>query len=261
MTNAHKFYSWIWKKLSIYTLCSICLLGFSYDSNAFTVSSAVVWPVNTTNSVYTASNVVFTWSWQTISLWKTTLYSSNWSISGTRPSDIIHSEKYGSLWFCRIVINTLPTLTVSGATWLIHCPSYNNFIIQGWNLIAWPTGATGATGMTWLSAYQIAQGGWFTGSEMEWIESLKGINWATGTTTHEIVFSTGAIFSWSTFTLDDGNVDASLSTWSTYVPLIAKKEGEFLLNINSLLNALIFVMLFLTTIFTIFKLWYKKPTL
>lgn len=236
-------------------LFCIFLLSKSSESQAFTVTSSVVWPVDTTNSVYTASDVIFTWSGQNISLGKTTLYSSNWSISGTRPTEIIHSEKYGSLWFCRIVGLVLPTTTASGSTGLIHCPSYNNFILVGGQLIPWPTGATWATGTDGSSAYEIAVAFGFTGTVTEWLNALK---WEQGATW-------SVVFTWFTIQTDfwsggslslSGTIDndAELSGSGIYLPIIKKNSWAYYIDIYSIMWLLFFLIIFFWILrFTIFK--------
>lgn len=244
MITAQTLFWWIKTRLILSTMWCISLLGFYSVSNALTwkcdFNSLAYLSTYTCNVTTTGSNIFYSFeykpnsSWNWVTPWNQVVSMTTHAIKTSTWFQIIHNNR---VWFAY--------------SWTIHYFDWDATWTQ------WPKGDTW---MTWLSAYQIAQGGWYTGSEMQWIESLKWLKWDTWAVTHEIVFSTWTLFSWSTFKLDNWNEDAMLSTGSTYIPTIAKVNWEYLVNWTWLRNIIFLIWLLIGTFYFLFKItiWKKS---
>lgn len=248
----------------------------------------IIWVTQMGNAVSDSAIINSIWNQQASmfttekwAMWDCNLssYNSTTRITGLVycPAGRVNASTVGTLWASGATGATGPK-GATGAIWLTWLQWIQGIQwLQGIAGVIGITGNTGATGpkgdtgaiwpfWVWpagndgLSAYQIANSLGFNGTINEWILSLHG-TWSTGATgTTTIVFATWQIFSGSTFSLSTQNDNATFDGSGTYIPIIAKKDGEYFLNYQGTRNAILFLILFFGTIYIIIRMtkWKNK---
>lgn len=122
---------------------------------------------------------------------------------GNHPYTVYWTDNIWEIWRPSVTSWGDLSWTLSTATW---SPSTVN--------IKWATGATGPEWFQGLSAFEIAMINWFTGNEIEWLESIR---WPVGATGAIELSLSGTLFSGSTFQFSQQQEE--LGTWTTYFNL------------------------------------------
>lgn len=241
----------MFKKILIFSLSAIVTFLAISDTDAYFYAESFSFPPG---NPYSTGNLTY-FSWV---VFKNVRIQEKWTIVfstltwwyGTTDTNLVTDlnqqlvlsvlSEVAILWNCNIVQYSSTTRVW---TWLT-CPWWRVFSWEINSLISvkWPKGEQWAPWwdwMNWLSAYDLAIANWFSWSEMEWITSLK---WATGTTTHEIVFASWEIFSGATFSL--GWQNGEFASGELYIPLTTNIDWTTYLNTDRMKQLIMQIIFF-----------------
>lgn len=198
---------------------------------SFTGSSCTFAPTASFGNTLAWGNVTCSSSEWTINFWQSN--TVGWSYWANVSLTSMNSQNYGPVgyayftWCSGVASNQAGTGTCS--TFLIL--SDYSAIIRSWPTWAtwatwatWPQGIQGEAGQqwpSWLSAYELALAFWFTGTEIEWIQSLQWPVWSTGS----LDFSTlsGTINLQNVVNIPDN--EATLEADGFYFAITRERDG------------------------------------
>lgn len=229
-----------------------------FFANSCVISNSVAsWWLNYFPGPNNCNWVKFTATW-TLQSWALETLTTDWTFWNNSIHDFA-SEQYWNLWYCRVWTWVVWTRTASQ----IFCPAseiYPN-IWATWATgntgAVWATWATGNTGAVWsmgLSAYDLALWAWFTGSEMDWVNSLT---WPMGATGY-IDIGTGIIQISPTISLTESTGSFVAPEGSGfYIPVVENQYGRYYLNGWWLLAILSFLIVLSVSFWIMWRIVFK----